>query len=53
LSKIQQGIGRMRLVDSVQEEFSLTPETAVNGLYVRTGSSLGLEHVADLAGLGS
>jgi 2-polyprenyl-6-methoxyphenol hydroxylase-like FAD-dependent oxidoreductase len=51
LSEIQQGVGRMRFVDSVQEEFSLTPETAVNGLYVRTGSSLGLEPVADLAGL--
>jgi flavin-dependent dehydrogenase len=48
LSEIKQGIDRMRFVDAVQNEFSLTPETAVNGLYVSTGSRLGLERAAML-----
>jgi flavin-dependent dehydrogenase len=48
--EIQKGMGRMRLVDAAQEEFSLTPETAVNGLYVRTGARLGLESATALAG---
>ena len=38
----------MQLVDSSQEEFSLTPETAVNGLYVRTGKQLGLASASTL-----
>jgi flavin-dependent dehydrogenase len=48
--EIRKGMGRMQFVDAVQDEFSLTPETAVNGLYVRTGARLGLESVAALAG---
>lgn len=50
LEEIGKGVGRMRLVDAAQEEFSMTPETAVNGLYVKTGPELGLRPAA-LAGL--
>jgi flavin-dependent dehydrogenase len=46
LTEINRGITRSRLVAQVQEDFSLTPETAVNGLYVRTEPSLGLQAVA-------
>lgn len=42
LSEVRSGVARMKLVDASQEEFSLTPETAVNGMYVRTGDQLGL-----------
>jgi flavin-dependent dehydrogenase len=42
LYEIKQGITRTKIVEAVPEEFSLTPETAVNGLYVATGSNLGL-----------
>ncbi len=42
LDELRKGVGRMRVVDSAQGEFSLSPETAVNGLYVKTGSELGL-----------
>lgn len=51
MDEIRKGVGRMRIVDAVQGEFSLTPDTAVNGLYVRTGSRLGLEPATDLVGL--
>ncbi|MCG8468081.1 MAG: tryptophan 7-halogenase [Gemmatimonadetes bacterium] len=34
LDEIQRGMARLRVVDDVQEEFSLTPRTATNGLYV-------------------
>ncbi|MHB1469795.1 MAG: NAD(P)/FAD-dependent oxidoreductase [Solirubrobacteraceae bacterium] len=47
LSEVRDGVSRMRLVDAAQEEFSMTPETAVNGLYVRTGEQLGLASVVD------
>jgi len=52
LTEVRKGVGRMQLVDAVQEEFSLTPETAVNGFYVRTGEQLGLVSAVDAA-LGS
>lgn len=52
LEEIRKGVGRMRVVDAAQEEFSMTPETAVNGLYVKTGPELGLRP-ATLAGLES
>jgi len=53
LDEIKKGVGRMRAVDAAQEEFSMTPETAVNGLYVETDPRLGLQSVGDLAGLES
>lgn len=49
LAEVRDGVGRMRLVDAAQEEFSLTPDTAVNGLYVRTGERLGLASAVDSA----
>jgi flavin-dependent dehydrogenase len=42
IDELRKGVERMRIVDESQSEFSLTPETAVNGLYVETGSRLGL-----------
>jgi flavin-dependent dehydrogenase len=46
LAEIKKGMARTQVVEDVQVEFSLTPETAVNGLFVRTGSRLGLERAA-------
>jgi hypothetical protein len=43
LDEIQRGMSRMRLVSAVQEEFALTPETAIAGLYVSTEPNLGLK----------
>jgi flavin-dependent dehydrogenase len=48
LEKIQEGIARTRVVAAVQEEFSLTPETAINGLYVTTEQGLGLKRAESL-----
>lgn len=48
LRDIKRGIDRMQFVDAVQNEFSLTPETVVNGLYVRTGPQLGLARAVAL-----
>jgi hypothetical protein len=48
LSEVGKGVARMQLVDASQDEFSLTPETAVNGLYVRTGEQLGLASASTL-----
>ncbi|MEU5633651.1 NAD(P)/FAD-dependent oxidoreductase [Streptomyces rishiriensis] len=45
LEDINKGIARSRLVADVQEDFSLTPETAVNGLYVAAEPSLGLRRL--------
>jgi len=42
LDEVNKGIARTRLVNAIQEDFSLTPETAVNGLYVATDPRLGL-----------
>lgn len=42
----KKGFARMRVVMDAEAEFSLTPETAVNGLYLDTGSSFGLKQVA-------
>jgi flavin-dependent dehydrogenase len=43
LEEINKGMSRNRVVSAVQEDFSLTPETAVNGLYVATEPKLGLQ----------
>lgn len=45
LEEIDRGMRRLRIVNAVQEEFSLTPETAVNGLYVDITSFPMLKHV--------
>jgi flavin-dependent dehydrogenase len=45
LEEIHRGMTRTRFVNAVQEDFSLTPETAVNGLYVITEPKLGLSKV--------
>jgi flavin-dependent dehydrogenase len=45
LEEINRGLSRIKVVNAVQEEFSLTPETAVNGLYVST-EPLGLKRAA-------
>lgn len=42
LDDIKRGMARMRVVGAVQEEFSLTEETAIHGLYVVTEPKLGL-----------
>lgn len=42
IEELRKGVERMRIVDASQSEFSLTPETAVNGLYVETGARFGL-----------
>lgn len=46
-TEVSKGMDRMQLVEVMQEEFSLTPESAVNGLYVRTGEQLGLVSTTD------
>ncbi len=43
LEEINKGMIRNRVVGAVQEDFSLTPETAVNGLYVATEPQLRLK----------
>ncbi len=43
LEEINRGMARTRVVNGVQEEFSLTPETAVHGLYVATEPRLRLK----------
>lgn len=43
LKEMKVGMARTKIVAAVEDEFSLTPETAVNGLYVETGSRLGLK----------
>jgi flavin-dependent dehydrogenase len=48
LEEINRGMSRIKVVNAVQEEFSLTPETAVNGLYVST-EPLGLKRAAAAA----
>jgi len=46
LTETQAGFARMGIAMAAESEFSLTPETAVNGLYLDAGSSLGLRRVA-------
>jgi flavin-dependent dehydrogenase len=43
--EIEEGLARQRVVGAMQEEFSLTPETAVNGLFVSTEPQLRLARV--------
>lgn len=45
LDEIDEEIARTQVVNAVQGEFSLTAETAVNGLYVTTAPHLGLSQV--------
>jgi flavin-dependent dehydrogenase len=48
LDEINRGMDRMHAVGAIQEEFSLTPETAVNGLYVVTEPKLSLRRTSSL-----
>lgn len=43
--EINEALARQRIVGAIQEEFSLTPETAVNGLFVSTEPELRLARV--------
>jgi flavin-dependent dehydrogenase len=48
LDKINEGRARIKFVNAVQEDFSLTPETAVGGIYVHAEPhQIGLRRVHD------
>jgi flavin-dependent dehydrogenase len=49
LDEINKGMDRLKVVGAVQEEFSLTPETAINGIFVMTEPKLGLKRVEAFA----
>jgi hypothetical protein len=41
-SELRQGMNRMRVINAVQDDFSMAPSSAVNGWYVVTDRRLGL-----------
>ncbi|MBR1158099.1 NAD(P)/FAD-dependent oxidoreductase [Bradyrhizobium elkanii] len=47
--EINRGMTTSRFIGAVQEDFSLTPETAVNGLYVEAGEKLALRRTSGAA----
>jgi flavin-dependent dehydrogenase len=52
LEEINRSLDRMRVINAVQEEFSLTEETAVNGLYIVSEPRLRLQRAASYSEVG-